>query len=857
MNQRAWVRRFLAGIISCCLLLVPLLSAMAAPKYPYETMCFENVNMRKSARGSAVIVKKLSAGETVKILGATGSYYKLEAQGETGYALKLYVDGLSSGAETPPLLTGYEQLPSSISKYPYDTTVLASVKFRKTASDTAEIMSRIPRDATVRVQGLESNGYAKVRYSGKTGFVHSGFLILANIPAPTPVPTPTINPNAEKYATLEDGSVGADVRALQEALTELTFYSGTVDAKYGGQTKTAVNAFKKRNGMTEDGIADGEMQLLLYEGKPKNSKGYRKDVKTLAPVGDVAIASGNRGEPVERLQVRLKELGYFLGETTGVCDKDTVAAIKEFQHKHFLKKTGVADAETQSLLYGATAFSVNMTLLPTPAPTAVPATGTVRKGDTSNDAKAVQQRLQELGYFKGKVDGKFTRTSENALIEFQKANGLKADGVAGEQTRNLLWPPAPPVFEQVPESIAATALQALTPETAMVIMPGSRGNAVKNLQIRLSELGYYSSRMDGVYLEDDISAVRVFQQRNGLTVTGNADYPLQALLFSDNAIPRGLGALGENLRYGSEGAEVADLQLRLTELGFFDGSADGKFGLKTKTAVMAFQKANQLVRDGVIGDKTYSLLYDDSATAKTKEIPTTQTLREGSVSSAVTNLQNRLIALGYLTGKADGKFGIKTSLALIEFQKKNNLLADGVAGKKTLEALNKATIKPAEDTPAVKPAALQLNGTPPAASVRYENWYTEIRNRVRQYPNVTIYDFMTGISWQVNLFSFGAHADGEPITANDTATMNRAFGGKTTWTPKPVWVILSDGTVYMASTHNTPHETSHSRTNDFAGHLCVHFPRTMAQVEAIGPYATSHQKTIDLGWQATLALMNR
>ena len=81
--------------------------------------------------------------------------------------------------------------------------------------------------------------------------------------------------------------------------------------------------------------------------------------------------------------------------------------------------------------------------------------------------------------------------------------------------------------------------------------------------------------------------------------------------------------------------------------------------------------------------------------------------------------------------------------------------------------------------------------------------------------------------------------------------MNKAFG-KTTWNPKPVWVMFSDGSVYMASTHNTPHGTYNKKNiNNFAGHLCVHFPRTKAEVEAIGPYATSHQKAIDQGWEVT------
>ena len=102
----------------------------------------------------------------------------------------------------------------------------------------------------------------------------------------------------------------------------------------------------------------------------------------------------------------------------------------------------------------------------------------------------------------------------------------------------------------------------------------------------------------------------------------------------------------------------------------------------------------------------------------------------------------------------------------------------------------------------------------------------------------------------MHIFSVGAHADYEPVTANDTAKLVRALGGNT-WTPKAVWVVFSDGSVYMGSTHSMPHEVQHVRDNNFAGHSCLHFPRTQEQVTAIGPYATKHQSTIDAGWAAT------
>ena len=105
----------------------------------------------------------------------------------------------------------------------------------------------------------------------------------------------------------------------------------------------------------------------------------------------------------------------------------------------------------------------------------------------------------------------------------------------------------------------------------------------------------------------------------------------------------------------------------------------------------------------------------------------------------------------------------------------------------------------------------------------------------------------------MHIFSVGAHADYEPVTANDTAKMEKAFGGNT-WTPKAVWVKFSNGSVYLGSTHSMPHDVQHIKDNNFAGHSCLHFPRSREKVEAIGPYATKHQDTEEAGWIATQKL---
>lgn len=62
-------------------------------------------------------------------------------------------------------------------------------------------------------------------------------------------------------------------------------------------------------------------------------------------------------------------------------------------------------------------------------------------------------------------------------------------------------------------------------------------------------------------------------------------------------------------------------------------------------------------------------------------------LKQGSKGDLVKEVQTKLIKWGYLTGRADGIFGAKTKTAVIKFQRKNGLTADGVIGTRTAQAL--------------------------------------------------------------------------------------------------------------------------------------------------------------------------
>ena len=859
------------AMLAVTLVLVLMCAVALALDFPFDTTTNDKVNMRSSASSSAGIIAKLEKDEPITVVGEKGNYYKVEARSKTGYVMKQFIvtDAASITTPTPvPVET--------VSGYPYDTVTTDKVNLRAKKSVYSDIVTKLPKGAEITVHSV-SGSFAQVTYKSYKGYVKTDFIVVKKVVKPTKTPTlvPTLSPEEDVagYVDLKKGDSGKAVTALQNALIELGFLSGKPDGQFGSATEYAVLSFQQANNYPTTGIVDSIQQAHIYSGKPKNNKGVKTDVMTLAPLEYVTINLNNKGELVATVQTRLKELGYYTGEISGVYDKTTRSAVKSFQKKNGLKNDGICGAETQKLLLEGNPLSAKATptpkptKTPTPAPTFNVPDSTVRRGSKGDDARAVQQRLKDLGYYKGKVDGNFGSGSEDALEAFQKNNGLEADGVAGQGTYTVLFSldalkagaTATPAPTKTPKPTKEPTPEPLTQDNVVTVKLGVEGDIVRQVQERLTELGYYSATVDGVCKKDDVAAIKAFQKQNGLTADGVAGYNTQLQMFSTGALSA-TGALAggtidsyTTLRKGMSGDAVTQLQKRLIELGYLTGEADGKYGRATADAVYNFQKRNGLGRDGVAGPATLALIYSATAATPTPAPTATAstTLKKGDASDAVKEMQERLIALGYLSGKADGQFGVATYRALQAFQKANGLTADGIAGTKTLNILGSTSALGA-NTPSItpSPSSSSTSKTPKAASVRYGMWYTEVRAKAKLYPYATIYDFSTGISWQVHMFSLGAHADAEPLTTADTAKMERAFGGNT-WNPKAVWVIFGDGTVYMASTHSMPHAPQHRTDNGFDGHFCMHFPRTDSQVASIGPYATSHQKSIDAGWKKT------
>jgi lysozyme len=134
------------------------------------------------------------------------------------------------------------------------------------------------------------------------------------------------------------------------------------------------------------------------------------------------------------------------------------------------------------------------------------------------------------------------------------------------------------------------------------------------------------------------------------------------------------------LREGASGSAVLTLQDEL-DLAGYATTTDGVFGPATLAAVRAFQAANGLVVDGIVGPLTWSALASTTTTAGRP------TLHEGATGSDVVALQRALALAGFSPGATDGDFGPSTLAAVEAFQRSKGLAVDGVVGPATWAAL--------------------------------------------------------------------------------------------------------------------------------------------------------------------------
>ena len=135
------------------------------------------------------------------------------------------------------------------------------------------------------------------------------------------------------------------------------------------------------------------------------------------------------------------------------------------------------------------------------------------------DIKAVQNRLNSLGYNAGTADGYYGNGTRTAVINFQTAKGLDADGDVGPTTWNALFNTSNSGGSGYSRILKLTS-------------PLMYGEDIRAVQNKLNSLGYNAGTADGYYGNDTRTAVISFQTARGIDIDGEVGPTTWKTLFN-------------------------------------------------------------------------------------------------------------------------------------------------------------------------------------------------------------------------------------------------------------------------------------------------------------------------------------
>lgn len=300
---------------------------------------------------------------------------------------------------------------------------------------------------------------------------------------------------------------------------------------------------------------------------------------TATSTGYPLLTVGSTGEYVAMVQ---KIVGATIDGDFGPMTKSAVVA---WQSKNGVPATGAVDDATwqQMIALGVVPPKQNADL-------AQYATTTLRLGSRGDAVKALQRTLGGLV-----VDGDFGLRTDTAVRTFQKAKGLRVNGVVDANVWTVLMggrvatPPPPPPPPPV------TLETEFTRYKSTVLGLGSTGAAVRLVQSSLGGLA-----VDGSYGARTAAAVAAYRERKGLIRGTVVKTDVWDALERD-AHPL-LPFWSSVARRGASGSKVVALQRALRI------APDGDFGPRTEAAVRAAQQRAGLSANGMVGTQTWRVI---------------------------------------------------------------------------------------------------------------------------------------------------------------------------------------------------------------------------------------------------------
>ena len=287
----------------------------------------------------------------------------------------------------------------------------------------------------------------------------------------------------------------------------------------------------------------------------------------------------------------------------------------------------------------------------------------VKPGERSAEVTALQVRLQRMGYLKAKATGYYGPLTRQAVMRYQQAKGLRADGVAGASTQASL---------RGYQEQTQTREEPEHPTWKL----GDRGSKVSEIQKTLADAGYPSTT-NGVFDQETAEAVRLFQQAKGLEVDGIVGQQTLAAL--------------------SEKPKSSTLD--------HESTPEPNFSQKPKSPTLDHESTSE-------PKKSIRWESIEEPNNQAVEETTKSAWQIGDSDAKVSEIQKQLAAAGFSSG-ANGVFDMQTQQAVRQFQQAKGLEVDGIVGEETLAALSK--------NPTIDSKSQPINPEPQKTTTWYED----------------------------------------------------------------------------------------------------------------------------------------
>ncbi|MEH1844979.1 MAG: peptidoglycan-binding protein [Nostoc sp.] len=285
-----------------------------------------------------------------------------------------------------------------------------------------------------------------------------------------------------------------------------------------------------------------------------------------------------------------------------------------------------------------------------------------------------QRCLKKLGYFNGPVTGKFAGLTQNAVIKFQQANRIPADGVVGGNTQRALQRAC-----QSRTSSRNTSGTLRSPSGQYpVLSQGKTGAAVTRLQQRLRQLGYLNANPNGNFGPMTRNAVIRFQRNYRIAANGIVNRQTWNTLLGSSPTPT---------RSSLSTQQVRELQVRLRQLGYFKTNPTGNIGPITRKAIIQYQRNYRLPVNGIANAQVLESVRRTSTGGYATQQQGRNYLTVGDQGENVRLVQERLGQLGFSNTSPDSFFNDYTRQSVIAFQQSSRLNSTGNVDWQTWQAL--------------------------------------------------------------------------------------------------------------------------------------------------------------------------